>query len=215
MLQFTCIGALARRLVLGPPAAGGGEQFPLFEGPGAWPPFARFPPLTARNAADGGVTAWLARPVQRERPNERFLISTLRSVQAHNRRAEEEEMWERFEQRRQREEETARGRHACGMGGKHRSRSRSRSRSSRDRGRQRSLDGSPLPGKQRRHRSRSGTRSSERRHEGISNTGSSPLSCHGAQEPSDGIGEPGEQLSDEEIAALIASKRSRYARRGL
>ncbi|EFN53384.1 hypothetical protein CHLNCDRAFT_137165 [Chlorella variabilis] len=58
-----------------------------------------------REKAEGqGVTAWLTRPVQRERPNERFLISTLRGVQAHNRRAEEEEMWERYQQRRQREE---------------------------------------------------------------------------------------------------------------
>ncbi|KAI7846125.1 hypothetical protein COHA_000386 [Chlorella ohadii] len=45
-----------------------------------------------QKADDQGVTAWMQRPVQRGRPNERFLQHTLRSVHAHNRRADEEEM---------------------------------------------------------------------------------------------------------------------------
>eukprot|EP00884_Botryococcus_braunii_P004634 jgi/Botrbrau1/14171/Bobra.182_3s0109.1 len=46
-------------------------------------------------AQDRGVTAYRLRPVQRERPNERFLQGTLRSVHFANRRAEEEEMWQK------------------------------------------------------------------------------------------------------------------------
>ncbi|CAL8469558.1 g9099 [Coccomyxa elongata] len=40
-----------------------------------------------------GVTAYLRKPVHRERPNERFLQGTLRSVAFANRKAEEDEMW--------------------------------------------------------------------------------------------------------------------------
>ncbi|CAK0784424.1 hypothetical protein CVIRNUC_007628 [Coccomyxa viridis] len=47
----------------------------------------------AGNAGDQGVLAYARKPVHRERPNERFLQGTIRSVAFANRKAEEDEMW--------------------------------------------------------------------------------------------------------------------------
>ncbi|KAK9845705.1 hypothetical protein WJX81_000106 [Elliptochloris bilobata] len=44
-------------------------------------------------AAEHGLTALLRKPLQRERPNERFLQGTLRSVAFANRRQQEDAMW--------------------------------------------------------------------------------------------------------------------------
>mmetsp|Transcript_20055 Transcript_20055/g.47767 ORF Transcript_20055/g.47767 Transcript_20055/m.47767 type:complete len:261 (-) Transcript_20055:51-833(-) len=48
-------------------------------------------------AKDRGVLAYLLKPVSRERPNERFLQNTIRSVNFANRQADEKEMWERWD----------------------------------------------------------------------------------------------------------------------
>ncbi|GAX78985.1 hypothetical protein CEUSTIGMA_g6425.t1 [Chlamydomonas eustigma] len=50
--------------------------------------------LLEERANTDGVLAYLRRPPQRERPNERFLQNTLRGVFSSNRRAQEEKMWE-------------------------------------------------------------------------------------------------------------------------
>lgn len=67
---------------------------------GSCPPAHTLPFATR---AGEGVTAYLSRPVQRERPNQRFLVNTLKSVQQANRRAEEEEMWAQRAAQRERE----------------------------------------------------------------------------------------------------------------
>eukprot|EP00877_Chromochloris_zofingiensis_P004295 jgi/Chrzof1/13867/Cz08g15170.t1 len=50
-----------------------------------------------------GVTAFCGKPVQRERPNERFLQNTLRNVASANKRVDEQEMWQLWQQRKARE----------------------------------------------------------------------------------------------------------------
>jgi hypothetical protein len=45
-------------------------------------------------ASTDGVLAYLRRPPQRERPNERFLKNTLRGVFSSNQRAQVDKMWE-------------------------------------------------------------------------------------------------------------------------
>eukprot|EP00879_Flechtneria_rotunda_P003960 GHRR01004200.1.p1 GENE.GHRR01004200.1~~GHRR01004200.1.p1 ORF type:complete len:397 (+),score=155.94 GHRR01004200.1:356-1546(+) len=52
-------------------------------------------------AQQQGVTAFLGRAVHRERPNERFLQSTLRNVASSNRRVQEKEMWAAWEAQKQ------------------------------------------------------------------------------------------------------------------
>lgn len=44
-------------------------------------------------AQQSGVTAFLGRPVQREKPNERFLQNTIRNLASANKRQEEKAMW--------------------------------------------------------------------------------------------------------------------------
>lgn len=142
-----------------------------------------------------GVTAYLGRPVQRERPNERFLSHTIRSVQhgewvglleraagragsspraaplllAANKRAEEGELWARYEMERERAK------------GRNRSRSPRRRRAS------------PAEG--------SG-RGSER--EGSQGEASPPPGDAGAASGYGG------GLDDEHVARMLASKRTRW-----
>lgn len=177
-----------------------------------------------------GVTAWMQRPVQRERPNERFLQHTLRSVHAHNRRAQEEEMWERYQQRQQREEEQTEERPRRRDGDRRerrqsRSHSRSRSRShSRSEGRRRpsrsnSRSRSPRSSRRReRRRGRSVSRSRSRsrsRSPGKAAGNQSPHPAGGSSEQQAAAAAADEEegaegyLSDDAIAAMIATKRSR------
>ena len=65
------------------------------------------PPAPPCRHAVQGVTAYLGRATQRERPNERFLQNMLRNVQQANRRAEEEEMWQVRQEQLQREQREA------------------------------------------------------------------------------------------------------------
>mmetsp|Transcript_13396 Transcript_13396/g.33755 ORF Transcript_13396/g.33755 Transcript_13396/m.33755 type:complete len:277 (-) Transcript_13396:515-1345(-) len=65
--------------------------------------------LKERSAADG-VLAFLRKPVERARPNERYLQNTLRGMNFANRRADEAEMWERLEHARARERRERRAR---------------------------------------------------------------------------------------------------------
>ncbi|KAL4435873.1 hypothetical protein ABPG77_000635 [Micractinium sp. CCAP 211/92] len=126
-----------------------------------------------REKAEGqGVTAWLGRPVQRERPNEQFLQRTLRSVQAHNQRAQEEEMWERYLQRQQREEERQRRGQQRGRG------SSSPSRGRRGTG-ERSPDRSASPSRSGSPRRRNGERP-RRRQGSIRERSSSSSSSRGS-----------------------------------
>lgn len=188
-------------------------------------------------ATGQGVTAWLGRPVQRERPNEQFLQRTLRSVQAHNQRAQEEEMWERHLQRRQREEEKQ---PQLGKRGGHGSSSPSRSRPgelersldrsespSRSRSRSRSAGGRPRrvhgPGREHSRDSRGSSDAAgrpatnrKRRH---SQSPSGDREWHSADRDGQDVeaapgpvpGSPSGHASDDAIAAMIASKRSRCA----
>ena len=48
-------------------------------------------------AQERGVTAFLGKAVQRERPNQRFLQNTLRNLASSNKRAEEQAMWAAWE----------------------------------------------------------------------------------------------------------------------
>lgn len=48
-------------------------------------------------AQQQGVTAFLGRAVQRERPNERFLQNTLKNLASSNRRTDERAMWAAWE----------------------------------------------------------------------------------------------------------------------
>lgn len=125
----------------------------------------------AERAGDHGVTAFVGRAVQRERPNERFLQNTLRNLASSNKRAEERVMWaarqaqeqeQQEEQQREREQEERA--HRRGLAPEHdssrqqeRRRSRSRQRSRQRRSRSRSWD------KRSRHRSGSRSRSSRSR----------------------------------------------------
>ncbi|KAK9811477.1 hypothetical protein WJX72_004564 [[Myrmecia] bisecta] len=59
-----------------------------------------------------GVTAYNRKPVQRERPNERFLHRTIKSVEFANRRSQEDEMWHRRQLQLEREERHGRQRSA-------------------------------------------------------------------------------------------------------
>lgn len=54
-------------------------------------------------AKEYGVTAYCQRPLKRERPNERFLQNTLKSVQSANRKAQERELWAAWERRKAQE----------------------------------------------------------------------------------------------------------------
>jgi hypothetical protein len=106
-------------------------------------------------AQDAGVTAFVGRAVQRERPNERFLQNTLRNLASANKRAEERDMWAAWQQQQRQQQQQqvvveqpgGRQRHAGGSdgagaardGSSRRGRSRSRSSSSnRSRSRSRS-----------------------------------------------------------------------------
>eukprot|EP00887_Chlorella_sp_A99_P006548 scaffold3.g6548.t1 len=186
-----------------------------------------------------GVTAYLSRPVQRERPNQRFLINTLRGVQQANRRVEEEEMWAVRQVQLEREEEEARRRRERGRQDRHGSRSReerrrgscSRSRSAgRGHGKQGERRSGPpeqSEGDEGRWQGGHSASSSERSDEGLaegraakrSRRSASPAGRAAARPRPDGHSARGEAgsdglqhegaLADEQVAAMLASRRPR------
>eukprot|EP00803_Ostreobium_quekettii_P001991 evm.model.scf_256EXC.11 EVM.evm.TU.scf_256EXC.11 scf_256EXC:105132-109558(-) len=72
-------------------------------------------------AKEQGVTAYLQKPVHRERPNERFLRNTLSSVAFANRRVDEDQMWRARDQQRHLDERKGRSRDGRTSKRKHRS----------------------------------------------------------------------------------------------
>jgi len=150
-----------------------------------------------------GVTAFCGKPVQRERPNDRFLANTLRGVASTNKRVQERQMWSAWRKAKPRSRSGERSDEAARSRSRSRSRSRERRSSSRDRSRGRS-----------RERSSSREQSSASRERSLSRSRSppqpSPPDCRpdrGAQTNGGDRGSPPAGLSDAELMAWLGASR--------